>query len=64
MQAMKLRDRLRRDDRPPTEQDSTRTRSRVGPVEPSGKGAAGDDWVSTISDWARRVVDSNFKRQG
>jgi hypothetical protein len=56
---MKLRDRIRRWRSPAQWEDD---HPAEGKQREQPKNAPGDDWVSTLGDWARRVADSNFRR--
>jgi hypothetical protein len=52
---MTLRVRLRRWWRPARREDDH-------PAERKQPNKNGDDWVSALGDWGRRVVDSNFRK--
>jgi hypothetical protein len=66
---MTLRDRLRKRWRPaqwegdhPAERKQREQPNEAALGGSVGEGAAGDDWVSVLSDWARKVAASNFKK--
>jgi hypothetical protein len=56
---MTLRDRLRRW-WSPAQADDDHPAERKRRDQPNKN--AGDDWVSNLSDWARKVAESNFKK--